>query len=35
VVTLRSPVAMDVVTAPVGESWLVIGVLEASPGSGS
>jgi hypothetical protein len=35
IVPLQSPVAMDVVTAPVGESWLVIGVLEASPGSGS
>jgi hypothetical protein len=33
VVPVTAPVAMNVVVAPVGESWLVIGVLEASPGS--
>ncbi len=32
VASVKAPVAMNVVTAPVGESWLVIGVLEASAG---
>lgn len=34
-VPVSSPVGMSVVTAPVGESWLVIGVLAASPGAGT
>jgi hypothetical protein len=35
VVPVSSPVQLSVVTAPVGESWLVIGVLAASPGTGN
>lgn len=35
VVPVSSPVRLSVVTAPVGESWLVIGVLAASPGTGT
>jgi hypothetical protein len=34
-VALTSPLQLNVVTAPVGESWLVIGVLAASPGAGN
>jgi hypothetical protein len=34
VVPVSSPVQLSVITAPVGESWLVVGVLAASPGAG-